>query len=142
MWTSFKIYLIYLFLAVLGLHCCARGLSLVAVSGDYSSLRCVGGGFSCGARALGARASVVVAREFSSCGSRALSSTGLVAPWHVGFFKVFIEFITILLLFCVLVFYPRGMWDLSSLTRARTCTPFIGRQSLDYQGSPRHQSFY
>ena len=31
------------------------------------------GGFSCcGARALGARASVVVARGFSSCGSRAL----------------------------------------------------------------------
>ena len=32
-------------------------------------------------------------------------------------FKVFIEFVTILLLFHVLVFWPRGMWDLSSLTR-------------------------
>ena len=42
-------------------------------------------------------------------------------------FKVFIEFITILLLFYVLVFWPQGMWDLSSLTRDRTHTPCIGR---------------
>ena len=46
-------------------------------------------------------------------------------------FKVFIEFVTILLLFYVLVFWPRGMWDLSSLTRDRTCTPCIERQSLN-----------
>ena len=49
---------IYLFLAVLGLCCCAHGLSLVAASGGYSSLRCTG--FSLwwlrGARALGAQA--------------------------------------------------------------------------------------
>ena len=32
-------------------------------------------------------------------------------------FKVFIEFATILLLFNVLVFWPGGMWDLSSPTR-------------------------
>ena len=52
------------------------GLSLVAASGGYSSLRCVGfslGGFSCcRARALGAQASVVVALGLSSCGSWAL----------------------------------------------------------------------
>ena len=54
----------------------ARGLSLVAASGGYSSLRCAG--FSlhwllllC-SRALGAWASVVVARGLSSCDSRAL----------------------------------------------------------------------
>ena len=53
-----------------------HGLSLVAVSG--ATLRCsvralYSGGFSCcGARALGTRASVVVARGLSSCGSRAL----------------------------------------------------------------------
>ena len=35
-------------------------------------------------------------------------------------FKVFIEFVTILLLFYVLVFWPHGMWDLSSLTRDGT----------------------
>ena len=33
--------------------------------------------------------------------------------WTI-FFKVFIEFVTILLLFYVLVFWPRGIWDLSS----------------------------
>ena len=50
------IHFICLFLAALGLHCGAR------------ASHC--GGFSCcGARALGARASVVVARRLSSCGS-------------------------------------------------------------------------
>ena len=62
----------------------ARGLSLVAASGGY--FRCSArashcGGFSCcGARALSARVSVVVAHGLSSCGSRAperrLSSCG------------------------------------------------------------------
>ena len=32
-------------------------------------------------------------------------------------FKVFIEFIAILLPFYVLVFWPRGMWDLGCLTK-------------------------
>ena len=32
-------------------------------------------------------------------------------------YKVFIEFVTILLLFYVLVFWPRDMWDLSSPNR-------------------------
>ena len=54
----------------------AHRLSLLAASGGYSSWRCVCfscGGFSyCGARALGAQASLVVARGLSSCGSRAL----------------------------------------------------------------------
>ena len=45
-------------------------------------------------------------------------------------FKVFIEFVTILLLFYVLFFWPGGMWDLSSLTRDQTLTPCIERQSL------------
>ena len=35
-------------------------------------------------------------------------------------FKVFIEFVTILLLLCVLVFWPRGMFELSSQTRDQT----------------------
>ena len=47
-------------------------------------------------------------------------------------FRVFIEFVTILLLFHVLVFWLRGMWDLSSPTRDRTCTPCIGRRSLNH----------
>ena len=48
------------------------------------------------------------------------------------FFEDFIEFVTILLLFYVLFFFfflPRGMLDLSYLTRDRTCIPCIGRQS-------------
>ena len=49
------------------------GLSLVAVSGGYSSWASHCGGFSCcRAQALGVQASVVVARGLSSCGSRAL----------------------------------------------------------------------
>ena len=47
-------------------------------------------------------------------------------------FKVFIEFVTILLLFYVLGFWPWGMWDLSSQTRDWTCTPCIGRRSLNH----------
>ena len=42
-------------------------------------------------------------------------------------FKVFIELITTLFLFYVLVFWPQGMWDLNSPTRDRTHTPYIGR---------------
>ena len=51
--------------------------------------------------------------------------------WTV--FKVCIEFATILLLLHVLIFGGlRGMWDLSSQTRNRTCTPCLGRQSLNH----------
>ena len=35
-------------------------------------------------------------------------------------------------LFYVLVFWPQGMWDLSSPTRNWTGTPCIGRQSLNH----------
>ena len=79
-----------------------HGLSLVAASGGYSSLQCVGFSLRCllllwniGSRHAG----------FSSCGMRAqeLWLTGLVAPWHVG----------------------------SSQTRDRTCVPCIGRQILN-----------
>ena len=47
-------------------------------------------------------------------------------------FEVFIEFVTILLLFHVLAFWPRGMWDLSSPTRGQTWTLCFGRQSLNH----------
>ena len=47
-------------------------------------------------------------------------------------FKVSIEFVTILSLFCVLVFWPQGMWDLNSLTRGQTHTPCIGRWSPNH----------
>ena len=55
------------------------------------------------------------------------------------FSKSFTEFVTILLLFHVLVFWPWAMWDLSSPTRDRNHTPCIGRgppgKFLDHQGS-------
>ena len=60
--------IIYLFLAVLGLHCCL-GLSLVVVNGGYSSLQHPGfslcGSSCCRARALDSRASVVAAHGLS-----------------------------------------------------------------------------
>ena len=46
-------------------------------------------------------------------------------------FKVFIEFLTILLLLYFVFFWPQGLWDLSSPTRDWTCTPGIGRWSLN-----------
>ena len=45
--------------------------------------------------------------------------------FDVDHFKVFIEFVTILLLFYVWVFWPQGTWGLSSLTRDPTCTPCV-----------------
>ena len=47
-------------------------------------------------------------------------------------FKVFIEFVTILLLFYVLSFWLWGMWDLSSPTRDWTRTACIGTWSLNH----------
>ena len=71
-----NLFILFIYFWLRGVFIAARGLSLVAVRGGYSSLRQAGfhcGGFSCcTARALGARASVVVARGLSSGGSRAL----------------------------------------------------------------------
>ena len=50
--------------------------------------------------------------------------------WTV--FKVFIKFVTILFLLYVLVFWTWDVCDLSSLTRYRSGTPCIGRQSPTY----------
>ena len=47
-------------------------------------------------------------------------------------FKVFIECVTILLLFSVSISWPRGTWDLSSPTRDRTCTPCTERWSPNH----------
>ena len=46
-------------------------------------------------------------------------------------FEVFTEFITKLLLFCVLVFWPGDIWDPRSPAREGTGTPSIGRRSLN-----------
>ena len=42
---------------------------------------------------------------------------------------IIIEFVTVLLLLYVLVFWLRGIWNFSSLTRDGTHTTYIGRQS-------------
>ena len=52
--------------------------------------------------------------------------------FDVDHFKVFIEFVIILLLFYILVFWPGGMWDLGSLTRDQTHTPCIAKRSLTH----------
>ena len=44
-----------------------------------------------------------------------------VLMWLIS--KVFIEFVTLLLLFYVLGFWPQDLWDLSSPTGNQTCTP-------------------
>ena len=105
---------IYLFMVVLGFRCCTRtfsicgerGLLFVAVCGLLIAVVSL----CCRARALGARASVVVAHRLSSCSSQALEhrlstcGTRVVAPWHVG----------------------------SSRTRAHTRVPYIGRRILNH----------
>ena len=55
----------------------------------------------------------------------------LFLMWTI-FFEVFFVFVTTLLLLYVLVFWPWGMWDLSYLTWDQTCTPCIGRWSLNH----------
>ena len=72
---------IYLFLAVLGLCCCTQAFSSC---GEPGATLCCGaltshcGGFACcGARALGAWASVVVAHGLSSCGTWAQLLRGM-----------------------------------------------------------------
>ena len=42
-------------------------------------------------------------------------------------FKVFIEFVTILLLFCVLTFRLQSLWDLGFPSRDQTHSPCTGR---------------
>ena len=41
----------------------------------------------------------------------------MVFLFFLLFFKVFIEFVTVLLFFHILDFWPLGIWDLSFLTR-------------------------
>ena len=71
--------LLFLFWAALGLHCCSRAFSSCGEQRLLSS--CSAGtthfdGFSCGAQALGAQASVAAALSFSSCDLPALGRVG------------------------------------------------------------------
>ena len=67
----------------------------------------------------------------------------VVLYFHLFFggtiFKVFIEFIGILFLFYLSVFWPQGTWGLSSLTRESNLHPScwkVKSLQLDHQGSP------
>ena len=66
------LFVFYLFLAVLGLHCCI-GFPIVVASWGCSlaAVHSHCGGFSCGTQALGSRASVVAAYGLNSCGMQA-----------------------------------------------------------------------
>ena len=65
---------ICLFVAVLGLHCCAWAFSSCSKWGSSSWCTDVLCCFSCGARALATRASVAAAHRLRSRGTRALVS--------------------------------------------------------------------
>ena len=71
-------------------------------------------------------------RIFPTKGSKPSATSFQLSFFFLMFLKFFIEFVTVLLLFYVLVFWPQGMWDLNSLTRDSTCTLCIGRQSLNH----------
>ena len=67
-----NLFLLFIYFWLCWVLVAARGLSLIDARG--ATLRCGArashcGGFCCGARALGVRASVVVAHGLSSCGT-------------------------------------------------------------------------
>ena len=106
---------IYLFMAELGLRCCVQAFSSCSEWGLLFVVACgfliVVASLCCGAWALGAQASVVVARGLSSCVSSVLecrlSSCGTWAS------------------------LLRSMWEYSR-TRAQTRVPCVGRQILNH----------
>ena len=76
MHSFFKKFILFIYFWLCWVFVAVHGLSLVEVSGGYSSMRCAVFSLQwllfCGARALGTQASVVVARGLSSCGLWAL----------------------------------------------------------------------
>ena len=115
---------IYLFLAVLGLHCCARAFSscgergLLFVAVHMFSLRWLLLLWRTGSRHAGFSSCGMQAQQLWLAGSRAqahqLWHMGLVAPWHVG----------------------------SSGARARTRVPCIGRWILNHCATREIQVYY
>ena len=80
------------------------------------------------------------APQFKSINSSALSFLYGSTLLNDIFLKIFLvwtilkifEFVTILLLISVFIFQLWGVWDLSSPTRDGTCTPCVGRWSLNH----------
>ena len=58
------------------------------------------------------------------------------------FFKEFLTFIIILLLFYILVFWPQGMWELSSLNRGWSVTPALKVEGLTTGPAGKSQFCY
>ena len=94
LFKCFVIYFLYLFLALLGLPCCA-GSSLVVISRGCSWVAARGLLMAASLAAKhglsGGRASILAARGLSAWGSRALEHrlsslwcSGLASPWQVG----------------------------------------------------------
>ena len=83
-WSKVHFFNIYLFLAVLGLHCHTQPFSSCRKPGALSSCGAQAfhrAGFShCGAQALGAWASEVMARGLSNCDTHAQLSHGMWDP--------------------------------------------------------------
>lgn len=58
------------------------------------------------------------------------------------FLKSLLNFITMLLLFYVLCFWPWGIWDCNSPTRDWICSPWIGTQSLNHRTNRQAPCFH
>ena len=66
-------------------------------------------------------------------GAQHLRRCSVIGVWSFfSFLQVFIDFVIVLLLFCVLGFWLSGMWDLSFRTRDWTHIPCIGMRSLNH----------
>ena len=70
---------------------------------------------------------------FFALGETILSFFLFFFSWCGPFLKFFIEFVKILLLFYVLVYWSWAMWDLGFPTRDQTHTSCIGRWSLNHR---------
>ena len=115
-----------------------RGLSLVVASGGHSSSWCVGLSLSWPLllRSTGSRhaGSVIVAHGPScsaACGILPDQGSNLCSLHWQADSQPLPHQGSPMLLFYVLVFWPRGMWDLSSSTRDQTRTPCVGRRSVN-----------
>ena len=72
-------------------------------------------------------------REINDSYFCCLFSLSFLIHHLLSFFKVFTESVTILLLFCVLVFQPWDMWNLNCLIRDQAHTLSIRRWQLYYR---------
>ena len=68
---------------------------------------------------------VVMDREALHAAVYGVTKSWTELNWAELMYTLFAEFVTILLLFCVLVFQLQGMWNLSSLTSDQTRTPSL-----------------